>query len=1091
MCKIIYHSVLMLTVLILITGGLHAEIVKDSPEERALSEYMEPESEHEYRGIWITRFEWPSEDPEECRDKIREIFNEMQKANFNLALFQVRGACETLYPSEIEPWSPLIGGKDPGFDPLALAILEAHRRDIELHAYINPMPLVSARRGIPPKDMEPLHLFHRHGPESEKPWICVNEKGEPMDPGRAGYWYLSPGIPEVHAYLREVIRDLVTRYDIDGIHFDRIRYPGPQYSHDPVSEARFHGLGNPELMEWGDWQREQITKLINDAYAEIRSIKPECVVSCAAWGIYNRYHIKGYYGFSSGYHDYYQDTWNWIRIGGMDLLVPMIYWDLEDPKPNYDELVDDFAGGIGANRFLGGQRMYGREWLVDENINQILYGRKAGLPGSVVFAYGSSKGKGAFERFPATVYKEKISPPRLSDYYPQKGGIILGTVIDEENHPVKDAWVSLDTDDRRASRSSLFRRTWTSSSDGRFAFLEVPDMPVTINVEYPGASKATLQNIQVAPGELKGVEITLKDMPDVEKTLFLDIMRPDDQMETTDNVVHILGRTSPGAEATVDGEKVEVYSTGAFARDNIPLEMGENKIEISARNEEGRSARMALTVIRKKPEPPREISEISILEPSADAAFMPGDIIEIKARGPVGKKLKVSLFNGHRELSMSESLNEDQASTGVYTTIWRIPPDFHSVAMPFTVQLVPEKPGEGEGLEKKSESQIEVWNPSAVKVARTLDDKTAISFGTHYVRLGGPYLAEVESGTRFQVVGNLGDRYRIKLSESLSGWVDADNVEMLPENTPVPQAMFTYCIINGDKEKDYVWFPLKEKVVVSVTPVRDSDQYYLEVDFFDTHYATTWFSHKSGAKIIGNVTGTQVEDGLYRLRVPVKSKTIWGWWLDRDEGGNLRLNIRRPPEIASPPASPLKGIRFALEAGHGGRGSGAVGFMGTREKTINYMAVKAIRKVLEERGAEVVEVRPGDTQPTLGARTDMAFEEGCDFYLSIHANAAGTSRGFLRVSGTSTYYRYIHCAPVAQYVYDELLALDWEEFGVVGNFHYYPLRDPRMPSMLVEQAFMSHPGDEARLLDLEYQADQAEAIVKGLENFFDSVREEE
>ncbi|HQH11847.1 MAG TPA: family 10 glycosylhydrolase, partial [Candidatus Sumerlaeota bacterium] len=73
----------------------------------------------EFRALWITRFEWPSEDAEKCKENILQIFTDMEKANFNTAVFQVRGQCDTLYPSTLEPWSPLFGSKDPGFDPLA------------------------------------------------------------------------------------------------------------------------------------------------------------------------------------------------------------------------------------------------------------------------------------------------------------------------------------------------------------------------------------------------------------------------------------------------------------------------------------------------------------------------------------------------------------------------------------------------------------------------------------------------------------------------------------------------------------------------------------------------------------------------------------------------------------------------------------------------------------------------------------------------------------------------------------------------------------------------------------------------------------
>jgi N-acetylmuramoyl-L-alanine amidase len=182
-------------------------------------------------------------------------------------------------------------------------------------------------------------------------------------------------------------------------------------------------------------------------------------------------------------------------------------------------------------------------------------------------------------------------------------------------------------------------------------------------------------------------------------------------------------------------------------------------------------------------------------------------------------------------------------------------------------------------------------------------------------------------------------------------------------------------------------------------------------------------------------------------------------------------------------------LTFAIEAGHGGRGYGAVGTMGTKEKTINAMAAEHLSRVLKEKGAETVFIRPGDSNPSLWERVENAIEADADFYISIHANAAGRAGGFLRVSGTSTYYKYKHCEPLARAIYEELLKLGWNEFGVVGNFNYSPLRNTRIPAMLVEQAFMSNPYDEARLLEQEYQEQQAEATAKGIEEFLNSVRE--
>lgn len=1072
---------------LLLVPAQEAEEKPKDPME-GLDQYVNYEMP-EFRGLWITRFEWPSKDPVECKKNIAQVFEDMEKANFNTAVFQVRGAAETLYPSELEPWSNIFDGKNPGFDPLAFALEEAHKRGIQFHAYVNPIPLYGGGRDNPPPDTKPAHMFYLHGPDSKEPWICVDQEGKSMDARGAGYWYFSPGIPQVQEHLRKVFKDLVTRYDVDGLHLDRIRYPGPQYSHDPISKERFYGRGNPNRREWFDWQREQLSKFINDLYAEVMSVKPRIIVSCSAWGIYNRYNIEGYYNFSSGYHDYYQDTWNWVDLGAMDLLVPMIYWNIPEPKPNYNELVDDFIKGVGKDHLLGGQRCYGDTWEFEENINEILYSRKAGIQGTVLFASGSVKSKGGLEKLKGSLYKTKVSPPELTWKVNSLTGIILGAVTDEDGAPLQDAWISIapETGDKDIKKHRVFRQTWFSGSDGRFAFLNIPPVSVKLVVKYDGAESKEVPAITISPGEVRDVKVTIKGAKKAKEEPFFHIYEPEEGTETTGKVTHLLGRTHPGNRIKIGNEHVTVYATGAFARDNIPLEMGANKIPVSIVSEDHpTTVTRYFTIVRKEPVSPKEIDTITILEPQEDMALLPGEILEIKIKGPSQGEASVTLWEKDRlTLPLKEGIEKD--SKGVYTAVYRIPSDTIREPLPIQVRFQKKNVRPRIDLKQESKAKIEVWDPTRISIGETKEESTAITLGTHYVRLGGPYIAEVPAGTRFEITGKKGDRYKIKLSRSLSGWVDKENVNILPDNTLPPQAFFTYCIINGDDKVDKLWIPLKDKVVFAVTAETEPEN-CLYVDFFNTFFATTWFSHKSGAKVIGTVTGEQIEDDRFRLKVPIKSKQIWGWWWERDEGG-ITLFIKRAPAIAAAPESPLKDLTIAIEAGHGGSGSGAVGNMGANEKTINYNAVKAVRKIMEEKGARVVEVRPGDSSPTLSKRVESAVEAGADFFLSIHANAAGTDRGFLRVSGTSTYYKDKHCQLVAKLVYDELLKLDWGEFGVVGNFHYYPLRNTYMPSMLVEQAFMSHPGDEARMLEPEYQKAQAEAIVKGMEKFLDSVRE--
>jgi N-acetylmuramoyl-L-alanine amidase len=1046
----------------------------------------------EFRSLWITRFSWPSrDDPEKTKENIRTTFSAMAEDGFNAALFQIRGAAETLYPSKIEPWSDLIGGKDPGFDPAALAIEEAHKNGIEFHAYMNPFPLFAGRRGSKPS--APDHLFYRHGPGTKEPWVCLDSKGEPVF---AEYYYLDPGVPQVQQYVRNVIMDVVRRYDVDGIHMDRIRYPG-HAEYNPISLKRFYGRGNPTRSDWEDWHREQIDKFVNDLYAEIAAEKPKVVLSAAVWGIYNKYDIEGYYKFSSGYHDYYQDSLEWVRLGAIDYIVPMIYWDMKDPKPNYQELLDDFAARSDIKHVIGGQRNFRGQ----ENVAQIEYTRKAGAPGTAIFS---------FARFPQLrqgIYSKRAPLPKRPWKENPETGIILGTVLDDSGAPLVDAWVSISPADGSRRQEVVFRKIWTSSADGRFAFLKVPPMSVKVTAFYEGATEPATQEVAITAGKVSQVTLKIPGSQKAENQPFFEVTDPTDGQQTSRDIVHLIGYTNPAYKISINDEKVGVFSTGAFAKDNIPVKMGENKIKIEVADDSGNEATRYLTVVRQagreRPGRPGRFGRppwrgrqagrpapspdsLRVIQPSSDIALRPGDILNVEVRAPAGLKGWAELGKKVLRFDLHEELGPEGKGSGRYLASLHIPNGAVCDSLPLKIYLSGKSNGKKYKFKEQSESKVEIWDPVDVRVGETTDDTTPLSFGIHSVRLGGPYISEVPAGTRFEIVGKQSNRYQVRLAADLTGWAPVESVRLLPKGTAPPHLYFTSLSVNGDEKHDIVSIPYGEKVVFAVSDSAEPTN-CIYLDLFNTHYAMTWGAHKLGAKVIGNVKGEQMADDWVRLTIPVQSRHIWGFWTEVTTG-SLMLYVKRPPEFAPPGESPLKGLTVAVEAGHGGTDPGALGYMGTKEKTINLMAALALQKELESRGATVVQMRPGDSRPTFPRRLQYANDANADLQISIHANSGGSGQGYLREIGTSTYYKHEHSALLAEKIYKEMLGLGWGDFGVIANFNYTPLRTTRMPAILIEQAFMNMPRDEARLKDPEYQKEQAKAIARGIENFLEASR---
>ncbi|MFB3897179.1 MAG: family 10 glycosylhydrolase [bacterium] len=258
----------------------------------------------EARAIWISR--WSYHSP----DDIKTIMHNLKAINANIAIFQVRGQAETYYKSAYEPWSEAISpdGTDPGWDPLSVAVEEAHQQGLQLHAWINVYP---AWRGTtPPKS--PNQLWNAH-PD----WFCYNRDGRRM-PLSEEYVVLNPAHPAVQEHLYNVFMELVKNYDIDGLHFDYVRYYDSSYSYDSISLQRFYEQyhGTPDTLpeQWNAFRREQVTGLIRRTYQDMKSIKPNAMLSAAVWGNY-----------ADGYTGYLQDSHRWLAEGIVDFICPMMY----------------------------------------------------------------------------------------------------------------------------------------------------------------------------------------------------------------------------------------------------------------------------------------------------------------------------------------------------------------------------------------------------------------------------------------------------------------------------------------------------------------------------------------------------------------------------------------------------------------------------------------------------------------------------------------------------------------------------------------------------------------------------------------------
>lgn len=439
----------------------------------------------EMRANWVARFHWTRDTTEETQARISEIMQTLADHNFNAVLFQVRGEANVLYPSPYEPWGPQFDWTDPGWDPMQFAIEEARKHDLEFHAYFNTHTLAHAST-LPPEETVPQHRYNVHGPDAEDSWVIHDSDGNPVDTTDSYVW-LSPGHPDASEWTRKVLMHIVDNYDVDGVHFDRIRTPTGDFSHDPRTLERFEGDGNPDAEEWGDFMRAQITRDLRRIYGDIALRKPHVKITAAPFGIVKRVE-GGYQGSGTeSYHRWRQDSFGWMQSGVVDGLFPMIYWRIGSDHP-FEVLLADFLARD------GGRHVYSGIANRNDPLQQIAETRRQGSPGNTLWSYMNTP----FEELLEGPYAQPAPLPAMPWKEAPTTAIVAGTVVDESGTPLLDAWVWVEGDDY----------TYLTGADGFYSVLNLEPGTHTITVHKNGVGQEA-RRVTVAAGDVHELDFQL------------------------------------------------------------------------------------------------------------------------------------------------------------------------------------------------------------------------------------------------------------------------------------------------------------------------------------------------------------------------------------------------------------------------------------------------------------------------------------------------------------------------------------------------------------------------------------------------------
>ena len=608
--------------------------------------------------------------------------------------------------------------------------------------------------------------------------------------------------------------------------------------------------------------------------------------------------------------------------------------------------------------------------------------------------------------------------------------------------------------------------------------------------------------------------------------------------QTTQAVAHVLGRVEAGARVDVAGQPAAVFATGIFVRDNLPLQMGSNPITVTARLPGGAVLNTQLTIERVAPPAPPQWPEQALfingasLLPQQLHRLAPGDTVEVRVQATPGQWVQARLPGPAGAGQQPWVTLPETTQAGIYRARLGFAGLGDVAPQPVQIRLQARSdapaavtgpnPGPNQGPHQgqrfgvrqnvrnsaRAPRAIVALTPGSVGQWAALPERlwtvgadgAELLHGLHDVRLGGPYLAELPPGTLLQARAlqgtEQGDHLQVQLSPDTQAWVPVRAVAPAPAGTARPQVHVTSLSLQGSAAGDVLQIPLPAAVPYAVNLVSALDgRQALEVLLYGAHHATTWITHRQSARLVSEVSAEQAAADVVRLRLALRDGALWGWRAERS-ASTLQIHVLPKPDVNS--SAPLQGLRIALEPGHGGPTNlGAVGATGVPEKDINRWTVEALQAELQAAGAQVLLVRSGDSNPSHRERVRAALEGGAQLFLSVHSNAADTSRGALRVGGTSSYYKHANGRALAAAVHTRMLQLPGAaaptaptgppalaDFGLVGNFNYTPLRlVTQMPAALLELAFLTHPGDEARLLDPDFRGQIAKAVRQGLEDF--------
>ncbi len=368
----------------------------------------------ELRAVWVAtvaNIDWPSSSTASVdaqKYEFTRLLDSLAATNFNAVVVQIRPTADAFYPSSIEPWSKYLTGRSgqppyPYFDPLQFMIEEAHKRNLELHAWINPLRAYNGKNPHPSS-----HITYIH-PE----WFYTYGSSTLMNAGN----------PQAVAYLLRVIEEIIVKYDIDALHMDDYFYPYTIAGKSIPDDEEYYRYNSKGLSK-SDWRRENINTIVQRIQHLILQKKPEVQLGISPFGVWRNYDDdpRGSYTHAgqTNYDNLYADVRLWMEKGWIDYCAPQLYWERGHKAADYSTLIKWWKQNAYDCYIISGLQIYLMDqssksvWQsTEETLEQISLARYYGYDGICLYSakYFAKNIRGLKTDLQKYLFAEKALPP--------------------------------------------------------------------------------------------------------------------------------------------------------------------------------------------------------------------------------------------------------------------------------------------------------------------------------------------------------------------------------------------------------------------------------------------------------------------------------------------------------------------------------------------------------------------------------------------------------------------------------------------------------------------------------------------------------